>query len=370
MPNIYLDHVSTTKPYKEIVETYTDLLNKNFYNSDALYEEGVNLFLLQEKSREAIAKLLNTRKEDITFTSGASESNNTVIKGLAFKNKDKKHIITSSYEHSSITNTLKQMEEVFGYEVTYLKPDETGSINPNDLKDVLREDTLLVTIMHINNEAGCINDINELARVTKENSKAYFHSDITQSLGKLDIDLSNIDLASCSAHKIHGLKGSGLLIKKNHIEIEPLITAGQQERGIRGGTSNALVNILFAKTLRLALENKTKYHNDLHNLMVYLESELKKIEDVKIVSPTKHTDSLITIQTRLTSEVMSNAFDKVGIKLSSVSTCGTRSEERSHTAMSLGYDEKHVIRVSLDYANTKEEVDYFLKTLKNILENY
>ncbi|MBO7698947.1 MAG: aminotransferase class V-fold PLP-dependent enzyme, partial [Erysipelotrichaceae bacterium] len=213
----------------------------------------------------------------------------------------KKTSHTSIYEHSSVHNSFKQLEDQFGYEVTYLVPDEDGHISADQVKEALRNDTLLVSIMQVNNEIGAINDVEAIAEIVKKHSGTYFHTDITQGVGKVDIDLKNIDMASFSAHKIHGLKGSGVLIKKEFVNLLPLISGGQQELGIRGGTSNALANIVLAKTLRIALENKEKYHdylNELHDLLV------DGLKGVAKINYDKGLVTLINISTPVQSEVM------------------------------------------------------------------
>ena len=206
---VYLDNVSTTSLNKEVQETYEKLLEEYYCNSDALYDDGVAIYQMQEKSRKTICDLLNIDKDELIFTSGASEANSLAIKGLCLKHQDRKHLITSYYEHSSVYNSFRQLEEEFGFEVTYLKPNENGNITAQMVKDALRSDTLLVSIMKLNNEIGAVNDVEEIAKIVKKHPGTYFHSDITQALGKIDIDLSNIDLASFSAHKIHGLKEIG-----------------------------------------------------------------------------------------------------------------------------------------------------------------
>ena len=224
---VYLDAVSTTGVDEKVLETYKKLLDEYYCNSDALYDDGVAIYDMQEKARALIAGMLGVKKDELIFTAGASEANSLAIKGLALKHRDRKHLITSIYEHSSVYNSFRQLEEDFGFEVTYLDPDENGQITPVAVKEALRDDTLLVSIMHVNNEIGAINDVEEIAKIVKRHPGTYFHCDITQSLGKLDIDLANIDMASFSAHKIHGLKGSGALMKKQFVELLPLISGGQ-----------------------------------------------------------------------------------------------------------------------------------------------
>jgi len=365
---VYLDAVSTTSVNKEVLDTYKKLLDSHYCNSDALYDDGVAIFDMQEKSRKMIGDLLGVGKDEIIFTSGASEANSLAIKGLALKHKDKKHLITSIYEHSSTYNSFKQLENEFGFDVTYLYPDENGNITPDMVKSSLRDDTLLVSIMMVNNEIGAVNNIKEISDIVKKHSGTYFHSDITQALGKVDIDLSNVDMASFSAHKIHGLKGSGVLVKKQYVELLPLISGGQQEYSIRGGTSNALVNIVLAKTLRIALDNMNSHSSYLNELHDYLVGGLKDI--VKINSKDNGLKTLINISTSIQSEVLLNALNDKGIMVSSKSTCGSRKNEPNRALSSLNIDENYAIRVSFDYTNTKEEIDYFIDSLKEILDRY
>lgn len=370
MNKIYFDNVSTTSLNKEVLKSYEDLLDKYYCNSDALYDDGVIIYNMQEKSRANIATYFNVKKDEVIFTSGASEANSLAIKGLCFANPNKKHIITSIYEHSSVYNAIKQLEDNFAYEVTYLKPNNNGVIEPKEVKKALKDNTILVSIMYVNNEIGSINDINAIKEIVKKHSGTYFHSDITQGLGKLDIDLKDIDLASFSAHKIHGLKGSGALIRKNHIKLLPLISGGQQEYSIRGGTSNAPTNIVLAKTLRIALENKDKYEEYLKELKDYFISNISKLDKVTINSPKDGISNLINISTPIPSEVELNALNAREIMVSSKSTCGSRKNEGNRTLTTLDINEDYALRISFDFSNTKEEIDYFINCLKEDIERY
>ena len=364
---VYLDAVSTTSLNNEVKETYKKLLDEYYCNSDALYDDGVAIYAMQEKSRNIIAEYFGVKKDEVIFTAGASEANSLAIKGLCFRHPERKHLITSIYEHSSVYNSFKQLENEFGYDVTYLYPDKDGHITADMVKNALRDDTLLVSIMQVNNEIGAINNIEEIARIVKKHSGTYFHSDITQGVGKIDVDMSEIDMASFSAHKIHGLKGSGVLLKKEFVELLPIVSGGQQEFGIRGGTSNALANIVFAKTLRLADENKNKYHDYIDELNKTLIDGLK---DIVTINYDKGLKTLINISTPIQSEVMLNALNDKGIMVSSKSTCGSRKNELNRTLSALNIDEDYALRVSFDYTNTKEEIAYFIETLKEILAKY
>lgn len=368
MKKVYFDSVATTSLNPEVSKTYKKLLDEYYCNSDALYDDGVAIYRMMETSRKNIANMLKVDEREVIFTSGASEANSMAIKGLCLNQTKRKHIITSVYEHSSAHNAIKQLEENFGFEVDYLMPDANGVIDPQKVKEKLRSDTILVSIMFVNNEIGAINDIDEIGRIVKLNSGTYFHSDLTQGIGKLDFSLKNIDLACFSAHKLHGLKGSGILIKKQHVNLLPLINGGQQEFGIRGGTSNALVNICFAKTLRIALENKDKYKDYIHSLNEYFINEAEKISGLKINNV--GIDSLINLSTPVKSEVMLNALNLRGIMVSSKSTCSSREHGTNRALSAIGVDEDYAIRVSFDYSNTREEIDYFMECIKEAIKKY
>ena len=368
MTRVYFDNVATTSLNEEVKATYKKLLDEYYCNSDALYDDGVAIYRMMENARKNIASLLKVNEKEVIFTSGASEANSLAIKGLCLSQNKRKHIITSVYEHSSAYNSIKQLEENFGFKVDYLSPDKNGVISPEKVKEKLSCDTILVSIMCVNNEIGSINDINAIKKIVKQNSGTYFHSDITQAMGKIDIDLKDIDLASFSAHKLHGLKGSGILIKKQHVNLLPLVNGGQQEFGVRGGTSNALVNICFAKTLRIALENKDKYKQHIKDLNQYFVAEAKKIDGIKINNV--GIDSLINISTPVKSEVMLNALNLKGIMVSSKSTCSSREHGTNRALSAIGVDEDYAIRVSFDYQNTKEEIDYFMNSIKEAIQIY
>ncbi|MFI3284443.1 MAG: cysteine desulfurase family protein [Erysipelotrichaceae bacterium] len=368
---IYLDNASSTSLNEEVATTYTQLLQVHYANSESLYDEGVKLNKLMNQSREAIASFLHVLPHEVLFTSGASESNNLAIKGLCFKHQDRKHIIVSAIEHSSIIETCEQLKRLFNYRITYLKVNPQGRINLQELKEAICADTLLVSIMWVNNEVGTIQDIQAIKSIVKAIPKLYLHVDGVQALGKFDLDLSQIDLASFSAHKIHGLKGSGILIKKFNVELEPLIIAGQQELGLRGGTSNAISNIVFAKTLRLALERQKSIQH-IETLYTYLKTELQKIDGVQFNSPDEHCVAILNFSTPVKSEVMLNALNQQGIMVSALSTCHS-AQTSSHVLKAMGFCHERItssVRVSLDYSNTKEELDYFITKIKENIKKY
>lgn len=371
---IYFDYASTTPLNIDVYNTYIDVLNKYFYNSEGLYPNAVKVNDLMNKSRKELADILKVKASEIIFTSGGSEANNTAIKGVAIKNQNKgKHIITSCIEHSSVLNSCKWLEENFGFEVTYLPVDELGCINISDLEKAIREDTILVSIMYINNEVGSINPIEEIKKVVRKHHNAYLHIDCVQALGKEKFDLIDIDLASFSAHKIYGLKGCGFLVKKDHVQLTPLISGGQQENHIRGGTANAPSNIVLGKTLRLALQDFDTKHQYVEKLNEHLVNELNKIDGVIINSPKEGSKYVVNFSNKyLASQVLLNALAFKGYCVSAQSTCDSN-DAYSKVVYAMYKDKNRAsstIRLSLSHLNTMEEIDNFITDLKEIFKQY
>ena len=371
---VYFDSASTSRIHPEVLKSYQSLLEKYYVNSESLYDEGIEIFRMMEKARRAIAGLLGVNSEDILFTSGSSESNTAAIKGVCFAQPGKQHIVTSCVEHSSILNCCKQMERVFGYKVTYLPVNSDGCVSLDDVKKAVTDETAIVSLMWVNNESGSINPIPEIAEYVKKHTKAYMHTDLTQAIGKVETDLSYVDLASISAHKLEGLKGSGILVKRVHVPFEPLINGGEQEYGLRGGTSNAVVNMVFAKTLRLALENGRKYHDHIAEMRRELINGLLSIEGVEINSPLNGVVSTVNFSYEgIPSEVMQNALNRAGFMVSARSTCASRSDDPSYVLLAMGYSSRRAsccIRVSLTYYNTIDEVHAFVEACREMIRNY
>lgn len=371
---VYFDYSSTTNVHPDVLKAYMDLLKTTYVNSESLYDEGTLVSRNLEKARNAISELLMIHPDEIIFTSGASEANSEAIKSVSFSIPEKKHIITSQIEHSSVLNACKQMEDVFGYRVTYLPVNEQGIVSVKDLKNALDNDTSVVSLMSVNNETGAINPIEEIKEIVKKTSSAYMHVDMTQAIGKVPCSFENIDLASMSAHKIEGLKGSGILVKKKHVPFVPLINGGEQEYGLRGGTNNACTNMVFAKTLRIALENEKKYHDYVQKLQTLLLDQLKEIDGVEINNPENNLCSIVNFSyENIPSEVMQNALNRMGFMISARSTCESKSNNPSYVLKAMGYSDRRAsscIRISLSYHNTEEDILDFIKALKEIISHY
>ena len=372
---IYVDYASTTPTCADVMNSYTQLLSRYYANSESLHTLGVEVYQIMEKSRQQTASLLRVKPQEIIFTSGASEANSLAIKGVCFQYQNKgKHIITTKIEHSSVINAFKQLEEVFGFEVTYLDVDANGVVDMEQLKSSMRNDTILCSVMYVNNEVGSIQPISEIKKFIRKYPNCFLHVDCVQALGKIAIDLQDIDLATMSAHKIYGLKGSGILVKKQHIQLLPLINGGQQEMGLRGGTANACTHIMFAKTLRLALENQAKHYAYVKQLHEYLREGLANIDGVVINSPKDGSPFILSFSClRLPSEVHMNALNDKGIYVSAQSTCGSKSHTYSYVLEAMGIKNERlhgVIRVSLSHLNTMEQMQMIVKVVKENLDKY
>ena len=282
---IFFDSASTTPLHPEVLKTYNYILENYYANSDSLYNTGVKINHLLEQSREQIAKMLKVKDDEIIFTSGASESNNTAIKGICLKYQNRgKHIITTEFEHSSIYGPIGYLQKL-GFDVDFVKTLDNGKVDLEHLKSLIREDTILVSITAVNSEIGIIEPIEEIGLMLKEYPKIFYHVDMTQSIGKMKLDLSNVDLASFSAHKFFGVKGIGVLIKKESINIEPIIHGGKSTTIYRSGTPATPLIASISKALRLVCTDIDKHYEYVKDINRYVRDELGKYELVKVNSP-------------------------------------------------------------------------------------
>ena len=372
---IYLDNASTTKTNPDVLKSYNEVVNNHNGNSSSIHQVGMDASYLLEKGRKQILSLLNIEKShQCIFLSGATESNNLAIKGVAFNYQNRgKHLITTVIEHPSVLNAFKQLEEHFGFEVTYLKVDSFGKINIDELRKALRKDTILVSVMAVNNETGVIQPIDEIADVLKDYPKVYFHSDIVQGIGKVDIPFNKIDLITFTSHKIHGLKGTGCLIKNKSISLLPLNSGGGQENDERSGTIDVAGAIAFAKALRITLEkqNEARYH--IKNLIKPLVEYLKNNQDLY------HSNSLCAENPYIVNFSLKNkkaavvveGLSREGIMVSSVSACHSKGERRSYVVYEMSHDENlahNTIRISLDESNTPDEINALITSLDKIVK--
>ena len=364
---IYLDNAATTIPSKEVVALYNEIEINHFGNSGSIHKLGVDSLNYLSKARESILNSFGVKGYKVYFTGSSTEANNLALKGFARKYSSRgKHLITSNIEHPSVLECYKQLENE-GFEVTYLKVNSEGVVDPKDLEDAMRKDTILVSIMGTNNEIGSINKVKELAAIVHKNPKAVFHVDTTQDVGKTKLDYNDIDMFVVSSHKIHGLKGSGALIAKQTISFEPVISGGGQEEGYRSGT----VSVALACALAKAIKNSFPIKN-MQEKRDFLVENLKKIPGISMNSSINCSPYIVNFSlTEKKAAVVVEALSNKGIYVSSVSACHSKGEAFSYVVAALGKNDKlahNTIRVSMSKETTIEELEVFVKELKNILE--
>ena len=367
---IYLDYAATTPINKEVYDSYCKLINNYYANSASIHSMGLKANEFLEASRESIANLIKVKKEEIIFTSGATESNNLAIFGVlnSYKNKPKR-VIVSSIEHPSIFNIMKELEQR-GYQVVYLPVNEGGKIDLIRLEEELKTPTLIVSIMHVNNEVGSINYIDKIGKLSHKYG-ALFHSDITQSIGKIKCNLENVDLASFSSHKLFAPKGSGVLVKKTNVKLTPLFYGGGQESNYRSGTSNWPLSVSFAKALRLSLQSLDKNYDYVTKLWNKLYEGLNNIDVIHINSSKGNSPYIFNFSlSTLTSEVMVHSLEEKGFCVSTVSACGSKISNGSYVIKSMFNNDKYAsssIRISLSSLVKEEEIELLIKSIKEII---
>lgn len=367
---IYFDNAATTKIDQSILDSFIALNNKYFANPSSNHKLGHEVNHIEEMARTQIANILNVLPEEVIFTSGATESNNLAIKGTAFKYQNRgKHLITTKVEHPSVLNAFKFLED-FGFTVTYLNVNEECKISIEELKASLREDTILVSIMSVNNEVGSINNIDEIGKLLKNYPKIIFHSDATQSIGKIDFDYKDVDLLSMSAHKLHGFKGSGVLIKKKKVDLMPINSGGGQEFGYRSGTNNFPYEVSISKAIRLGFEKMKENYLYVKNLNEYARSLLSEIKEVNINSPIDASPYILNFYTNKKASVVAEFLSIKDIYVSTKSACSSKKESYSYVIYEMGkgnFASSNSIRLSFDRSNTMEEVKEFVNALKEAL---
>ena len=373
---IYLDNSATTKPYKEVIEKMVYALSTDYANPSSLHKKGIEVEKNIKEIRRNIARTLGVKDKEIYFTSGGTESNNAIIRGVVALNKKRKnHIISTVIEHPSVLNTLKDLEEE-GFEVTYLNVDKYGQINLEELKQAIKPTTCLVTIMHVNNEVGSIQPIQEIGKYLKTlNDKVYFHVDAVQSYSKINFKPSryNIDFMSVSGHKLHGPKGIGFMYIRENNRIKPMLTGGGQEIGIRSGTENTPGIYGLGEAINIINQNLDEKIEKISNLKNLLKGEIvKNIDDIKINSPEDGVCHILNISFRgVKGEVLLHYLEQKKVYVSTGSACSSK-KKGSHVlnAMELTPDEiEGAIRFSLSDLNTEEEILEAAKIVKESVED-
>jgi len=375
MKRRYLDYSATTPVKKEVLEAMIPYFTETFGNASSIHTFGQIAKEVLTESRKKVANLINANENEIFFTSGGTESDNWALKSIAKVNKNKgKHIITSKIEHHAILHSCETLESE-GFEVTYLDVDEFGYISLEDLKNAIRKDTILISIMYINNEIGTVQNIEEIGKIAKDNN-IVFHTDAVQAIGNIKVDVKklNVDLLSISSHKIYGPKGVGALFVKRGTRIIPFMDGGAQEKKKRAGTENIPGIVGFAKACEIAKENLDEHINKLTVLRDDLiEKVSNSIDDVKVNGPrdNRHPGNVHFAFKYIEGEALLLMLDAVGVAASSGSACTAGSLEPSHVLMSigLGHEIAHgSLRLTIGDFTEEDDIDFIVENLIRIVQ--
>ena len=375
MENVYFDNAATTRLDEDVLKEMMPYLTNKYGNASSIYKLGRESRKAVEDAREKIAEAINAEPEEIYFTAGGSESDNTILRGIAYSYKEKgNHIITSKIEHPAILETCKQLEKE-GFEISYVGVDKNGIINLEELENLIKENTILISIMFANNEIGTIQPVEEIGKIAKRHN-IIFHTDAVQAVGSVKIDVKQMDIASLSmsAHKFYGPKGIGAIYVKKGIRFQKFINGGHQEKNKRAGTENVPAIVGMGKAIELAYEHLDEHTDRIKELRDYYIDEIqKRIPDVIVngdMNKRLPGNANISFE-NVDGEAMLLNLDLKGICASAGSACSSGSLEASHVLLAIGVpaDVAHSsLRVSIGKYNTKEEIDYLIDSLVEIVK--
>ncbi len=372
---IYLDNSATTKPYEKVVEKMVYALTTDYANPSAVHKKGVEVEKNIKKIRQEIARSIGCKDKEIIFTSGGTEANNTIIRGIANLHKKRKnHIITTNIEHPSVLRTMEDLEEQ-GFEVTYLKVNDKGTVNIDDVKNAIKENTILISMMHVNNEIGSIQPIKEVGKyISTLKEKVYLHVDAVQSFAKINFKPSryNIDFMSVSGHKLHGPKGIGFMYVKENNKIKPMLTGGGQEIGIRSGTENVAGIYGIGESIDIIMSDLNSKIEKIEKLKVLLKDFIvENIDDIKVNSPEDGVCHILNISFKdVKGEVLLHHLAQQGVFVSTGSACSSK-KKGSHVLNAIGLTPQEIdgaIRFSLSDMTTEEEINEACEIIKKSVE--
>ena len=372
---IYFDNSATTKPHEEVIESY-QAVSENYYgNPSSQHQLGYDADKLLRKAREQAASMLGVTNQEIVFTSGGTESNNLAIKGIALRyQKHGKHLVTTTIEHPSVLEAFKALETL-GFEVSYVPVDASGVVKVEAIKEAVREDTILVSVMHINNEIGTIQPVQAIGEFLATKKYTFFHVDHVQGYGKVELDIkrAHIDLLSVSGHKIHGLKGTGLLYLKENVQLFPLFHGGGQQGNLRSGTENIAGIVALVKAMRMVSEQQMHHPNHLSTLKAELMSRLATLKQVVINTPEDAAPHIINFSVpSYKPEVIVHALEERRIFVSTKSACASKSPDESAVLKAINLpanQTKSALRISFSYQNSEGEIELFYRALQKILRD-
>lgn len=373
---IYFDNSATTKPYPEALATYTEVANRIWGNPSSLHNLGSQATRILEASRKQIAELIGKKAEEIYFTSGGTEGDNWILKGVAFEKAPYgKHIIVSDIEHPAIKESAAWLKTQ-GFEVDYAPVDARGFVKVDALASLLRSETTLVSVMAVNNEIGSIQPIHDIAALLEDRPTVSFHVDAVQALAKVATEVylpERVDFATFSSHKFHGLRGVGFVYIKEGKKITPLLTGGGQEKEMRSTTENVAGIAATAKALRLSMENQEAFASKTQQMKEVILKELANYPDVTVFSGEDHfAPHILTFGIKgVRGEVVVHAFEEFDIYISTTSACSSKAGKPAGTLIAMGVDKsiaQTAVRLSLDLENDMSQVEQFLTKFKLIYE--
>ena len=373
---IYFDNSATTKPYPEALATYTEVATRIWGNPSSLHNLGSQATRILEASRKQIAELIGKKADEIYFTSGGTEGDNWILKGVAFEKAPYgKHIIVSDIDHPAIKESAAWLKTQ-GFEVDYAPVDARGFVKVDALASLLRPDTTLVSVMAVNNEIGSIQPIHDIAALLEDRPTISFHVDAVQALAKVATEVylpERVDFATFSSHKFHGLRGVGFVYIKEGKKITPLLTGGGQEKEMRSTTENVAGIAATAKALRLAMENQEVFASKTQQMKEVIRIELANYPDVTVFSGEDHfAPHILTFGIKgVRGEVVVHAFEEFDIYISTTSACSSKAEKPAGTLIAMGVDKsiaQTAVRLSLDIENDMSQVEQFLTKFKLIYE--
>ena len=373
---LYFDHAASTPPDPDVVESVSKTMQTYFGNPSALHRMGVEAERLLQQARHVVAQALQAEPQEIVFTSGGTESINLALKGAAMQYKSRgRHIVTTQIEHSAGLESCRQLEQL-GFEVTYVSPDATGAVRAEDVIAAVRDDTILVSVMHVNNETGRIQPVEEIGRALRRRSGVLFHVDAVQSLGKIPVLPKSwgVDLMSVSAHKLNGPRGAGFLFCREGVQLFPLIAGGGQERGLRSGTESLPLISGMAKAVRLAVERQPDQWKRWHEWREWIADTVASLPGLHLTG-TRSADEMAPHIVHFTfpgmkAEVVIHALEEAGILISTQSACSSRAGRPSRVLKAMGMPDSFCrsgLRISLGREHTADDIRTLCDRLRNVV---
>ncbi|MFD2761858.1 cysteine desulfurase family protein [Lentibacillus juripiscarius] len=370
---IYLDNSATTKPNPAVLNSFQQVSERFFANPSSIHQLGGEAEKLLQRSKEQAAQLLQVETDEIVFTAGGTEGNNLAIKGIALEHQKRgSHIITTQVEHPSVHEAFRGLERL-GFSVTYLPVNENGVVAVEELREAITDDTILISIMHVNNELGSVQPVEAIGEIAKEHPKLFFHVDHVQGMGKVPMKLadSGIDLCTISGHKLHGLKGTGILYVKKGTTLFPLFHGGGQEKSLRSGTENLAGAVSLVKALRLIKEREIAGIRHMYHLQTIIRQKLRTMDGVFINTPEQAAPHIINISVPgLKPEVLIHMLGEKEIYISTKSACSSKQTDESKILAACGHGRDRstsALRISLSYDSTENDIHVFLQELQEAI---